>query len=364
MAGSGPAEEVDLSRARWASVCLAATLTLLGAACTPAPSTPTSSPAAPAAQAPLVAAEAAAVQPAPAAREVVNLTRATISITGTQWPDFVAEQKGFLEREGLQVETSVVNVRSSITSLITGAIEISFANAGDLILAVDQGADLVGVGSGVERALYKLIAQPDIRTFADLKGKKLSAAGPADAYTHVIRDILRQNGLDPDRDVEFIFGSSSNDRFLAVQAGGVDAALFVPPQDRELIEKGFSVLASTMDYYPQLQLSLTAVRRDWAEQNADVLRRYLRARAGASQWLNDPANRDEATKLLADTLKIPTDVAAYTYDQNIMRIQAFPNDGCIQRVGMEKLIEVLHALGQVQSVSPVERYIDRQWCQT
>jgi ABC-type nitrate/sulfonate/bicarbonate transport system substrate-binding protein len=111
----------------------------------------------------------------------------------------------------------------------------------------------------------------------------------------------------------------------------MDAALFVPPQDRELTEKGFSVLATTMDYYPQLQLSLTAVRRDWAEQHADVLRRYLRARAAASQWLNDPANRAEAIAILADKLKIPPDVAAYTYEQNVSRIQAFPNDGCILR---------------------------------
>ncbi|HLI27135.1 MAG TPA: ABC transporter substrate-binding protein [Chloroflexota bacterium] len=290
------------------------------------------------------------------------LKRATISVTGTQWPDFVAEEKGFLAREGLQVETIVVNVRSSITSLITGAVDISFANAGDLVLAVEQGANLVAVGSGVERAPYQLIARPEIHSFVDLRGKKVAAAGPADAYTYVLRDILRHHGLDPDRDVEFLFGSSSNDRFVALQAGGVDAALFVPPQDRELRERGFTVLAVTMDYYPQLQLSLTAVRRDWAEQNPEVLRHYLRARASASQWLNDPANRDEAIDILVNALKIPPDVAAYTYDQNISRIQAFPNDSCIQRAGMERLIEILHAMGQLQTRPPVERFIDQQWC--
>jgi ABC-type nitrate/sulfonate/bicarbonate transport system substrate-binding protein len=337
---------------------------LLSAACTSAAATQTSAPTAPAAPAaPIAASAPATAQPAPAG-EVVTLKRATISITGTQWPDFVAEQKGFLDRERLQIETSVVNVRSSITSLMTGAIDTSFANAGDLILAVDQGADVVAVGSGVERALDQLIAQPQLLAIPDLKGKTIGAAGPADAYTYVIRDILRQNGLNPDGDVEFMFGSSSNDRFLALQAGGIDAALFVPPQDHDLTGKAFSVLASTMDYYPQLQLSLTAVRRGWAEQNSHLVRRYLRARASASQWLNDPANRAEATQILVDTLKVSPDVAAYTCEANITRIQAFPNDGCIQRVGTEKLIEVLHTIGQLQTVSPVERYIDRQWCST
>ena len=349
-----------MGRARRVSVGLGAAVVLLGGACAPAMESPSASPAAPSG---LAASEVqAADATGPAQREVVDLKRATVSVTGTQWPEFVADKKGFYEREGLRVETIVVNPRSSITSLITGAIDLSFANAGDLVLAVDQGADLVAVGSGVERGLYLLIARPEIRTFADLKGKKIAAAGPADAYTYVLRDILRQNGVDPDRDVEFIFGSNSNDRFLALQAGGIDAALFVPPQDRELIEKGFSVLTSTLEYYPQLQLSLTAVRREWASQNADVLRRYLRARAAASQWLNDPANRAEAIGILVDTLKIPPDVAAYTYEQNVTRVQAFPNDGCIQRAGMEKLVDVLYAIGQLPTRVPVERYIDRQWC--
>jgi ABC-type nitrate/sulfonate/bicarbonate transport system substrate-binding protein len=283
-------------------------------------------------------------------------------VTGAQWPEFVAQDKGFYAREGLTVETLVVDVRTSITSLIGGSFEVSFANATDLVLAINRGANLVAVGSGLDRAPYALITAPAVRTFADLKGRKVGAAAQSDAYTVVLRDMLSNNGLDPEQDVEFVYGGSSNQRMVALQSGGLDASLILPPQERELTDKGFNALGSTLDYFPNLQLSLTAVRRDWAEQNADLLRRYLRAQGSASQWLNDPANRAEAAQILSDATKAPPDAAAYTYDQVVTRVHAYPDDGCIQRDGMERVLQVLASAGQIEGTPPVERYIDRQWC--
>jgi ABC-type nitrate/sulfonate/bicarbonate transport system substrate-binding protein len=332
-------------------------LALLAAACAAPTAAPPAAPAQPPASSAAPAAQPATPAPAPA-----TIQRATVSVTGAQWPEFVAQDKGFYAREGLTVETLVVDVRTSITSLIGGSFEISFANSTDLVLAINRGANLVAVGSGLDRAPYALITPPAVRTFADLKGRKIGATAPTDAYTTVIRDMLSRNGLDPELDVEFVYGGSSNQRMVALQSGGLDAALILPPQERELSDKGFNALASTLDYYPNLQLSLTAVRRDWAEQNADVLRRYLRAQASASQWLDDPANRAEAIQILSDATKAPPDAAAYTYDQFVTRVRAYPDDGCIQRSGMERLLQVLAATGQIEGTPPVEKYIDRQWC--
>ncbi|HLI27132.1 MAG TPA: ABC transporter substrate-binding protein [Chloroflexota bacterium] len=290
------------------------------------------------------------------------LRRATVSVTGAQWPEFVAQAKGFYAREGLTIDTLVVDVRALIPSLIGGSFEISFASATDLVLAIDRGANLVAVGSGLDRAPYALITPPTLRTFADLKGKRVGATTPNDAYTVVIRDILSKNGLDPDHDVEFLYGGSSNQRVAALQSGGLDAALVLPPQERELTERGFHALANTLDYYPNLQLSLTAVRRDWAEEHADVLRRYLRAQAAASRWLNDPANRAEAIQILGEATRASPDAAAYTYEVFVTRVRAYPDDGCIQRSGMEGLLQVLARAGLEEGTPSVEKYIDRRWC--
>jgi NitT/TauT family transport system substrate-binding protein len=324
--------------------------------------TPTAAPSATPALARPPEAAAAPAATAPAAPAPVTLQRATVSVTGAQWPEFVAQAKGFYAREGLSVETLVVDVRSSINSLLGGSFELSFANSTELVLAIDQGAKLVAVGSGIDRAPYALMTVPAVRGFADLRGRKVGATVPSDAYTYVLREMLTRNGLDPDRDVEFVYGGSSNQRMVALQSGGLDAALILPPQDRELMDQGLNAIASTLDYYPNLQLSLTATRRDWAEENPQVLRRYLRAQAGASQWLNDPANRAEAVQILAEATKSSGEAADYTYEQFIQRVNAYPDDGCIQRGGMEKLVQVLGAIGQVSGNPPVEKYLDRQWC--
>ena len=112
-----------------------------------------------------------------------------------------------------------------------------------------------------------------------------------------------------------------------------------------------------------LQLSITAARRDWAQENGDVLRAFLRAQAAASKWLNNPANKDEAAQILAEATKSSLASALYTYEQFVTRAHAYPDDGCIQRSGMENLLALLRETGQIEDASTnLDTLMDRQWC--
>jgi ABC-type nitrate/sulfonate/bicarbonate transport system substrate-binding protein len=230
------------------------------------------------------------------------------------------------------------------------------------VLLVEKGADLVAVGHGLDPAPYYVMVPGSIKTIADLKGKTVAAATPRDVYTTVLREILQKGGLDPDKDVKFFYGSNSNQRFAALKGGAVSAGLLVPPQTTMLEAEGFHGLAFLPDFYPKLALSLTAVRREWAEKNPDLLRRYMRAIAAANTWINDPANKKEAIDILVKENASDPKSAEEAYDMMVVKTGNYPKDGCIQTEGMKVLIKMLQDMGDLKGNPPVSKFVDTQWC--
>jgi ABC-type nitrate/sulfonate/bicarbonate transport system substrate-binding protein len=297
-----------------------------------------------------------------AGKDVYTMSRAGVSRAPADWPVFVAEQEGFFAREKIKVDSLYVSPANITGSLIGGAFDIALVPAYQLVLSVQKGAGLVAVGQGLDPAPYFLMAPASIKTFADLKGKTIAAATPGDVYTYVLKDVLRKGGIDPDKDVTFIYGNNSNQRMAALLNGAISAGLQLPPETGMLAERGFHSLAFFPDYYKRLTLSLTAVRRDWVAKNADHLRAYLRAIAAANVWLDDPANRQEAIAILMKNTQTSEKAATEAYQVFVRQIGNYPKDACIQPEGMEVLIAKLEQSGDVHGNPPVSKFIDRQWC--
>jgi ABC-type nitrate/sulfonate/bicarbonate transport system substrate-binding protein len=291
------------------------------------------------------------------------VTRGTVSTTAVEWPDIVARKKGFYEKEGLKVEQALISPTTITPSLIGGSIQIGFISASQLVIAVEAGADLVGVGKGADPSPYSLVTARSIETIADLKGKTLSLADPGDAYTEATREILRRAGLNPEKDINFRYGGNSNQRMAALIAGAVDAVPVVPPQDRLLLDQGFNSVAFYPDYFPNLALSVTAVTRAWAKSNSDALRAFMRAQAAAIAWLYDPVNKDEALSLLMEETKADLPAAIQSYDVYLTRLHIFPMNGCVETKGLEVLISMLSKINKtVKQGGAVSKYVDTQWC--
>jgi ABC-type nitrate/sulfonate/bicarbonate transport system substrate-binding protein len=305
---------------------------------------------------------AASAADAPAGPKV-QLHFVSPSITAQNWPHFIAAAEGFYDREGLQVEMTAIDPTTLLAALIGGSAEIALAPASQLVFGVDKKAAIVAVGSGADRVPYTFMSAPGIKTIKDLKGKKIGAVAPYETYTIVMKQILRKAGLDPEKDVDFVYGGGQNQRFAALMGGAVQAGLLSPPQDTKAAERGYNALAFTPDLYKFLQLSITTVRRDWAQQHPDVLRRYLRSQADASRWLNDRRNKAAAMQILEKATNITPDEAEAAYVAYVVRVHDFPNNYCVLRPGMEATITMMHDIGQTTATAAdVGRYVDDEWC--
>lgn len=303
----------------------------------------------------------AATTPSPAPSPA-TIRRGVMSVDAVNWPDYVAHAQGFYEREGLTVEDNMVDGRTTITALIGGSLDLAFGDATGFVLAVEKGASLVNVGWGADRIAYRLMAPPQIKTFADLRGKVVAASGPLEVYTTVLRELLKKGGLDPDKDVTFVYSGSQGQRFAALAGGAVQAGLIAIPANLELAAKGFHSLASTTDLYPTLSVSALIARSDWVQAHPDVIRRYLRAQADATAWLYAPANKERAIAVLVAATKSPPDIAAEVYREYIGGHE-FPTNACVARAGMQNLIKVMHETGRTAlTPAAVDKITDTQFC--
>ena len=123
---------------------------------------------------------------------------------------------------------------------------------GTVISAAIRGLPVRLVAGLMTSSPHVLLARPEIKTIKELIGKKVGLAGFGDATQVLARLILARNGIDPEKDVQFVpFGTDSG-RFAALQQKLADAVVTSPPLDFEGKKLGYNVLARAYEYvnYP------------------------------------------------------------------------------------------------------------------
>lgn len=275
----------------------------------------------------------------------------TVTVSGAQWRELVAQELGFFDDHGLDVEYTFARSNTATDALISGSADIGLADATLSVNAIQQGAPLEIVGQGVDRQPYYLVTSPDITSVEDLRGKTIGVENDVSVYTEMVKELLQDNGVDPS-EVNFVFGlASSTDRATALQGGAVNAVLLVPPATATLEAQGYNLVASALDVIPLMTQSATVANSEWAEANPDVVSSYLAALTDAVAWLKDETNRERAVEILATATESSPADADVAYDEYISERQVFDDDPCVNLDAVQELLDRSHALDLMQEAS-------------
>jgi ABC-type nitrate/sulfonate/bicarbonate transport system substrate-binding protein len=350
---------------RWLPIRIVA-LALLALACAPPPAP---SPAPPAASKPPAAATApppttapaaapATPPPAPPARAHVEYMMIVPNLN--YWHQFVAQELGFFDAQNLEVEQSYSETSSRLVqALASGSVHMGGPSPDAVINAVERGGGgLVIIAGELDKMAYSLVAARDVRTYADLRGKTLAAIGAQEGSTVVLRKMLGDHGLRPD-EYSFVPVGGTANRAAAVQNGTAAAALIGQPQDFRLTAEGYPNLGNSYEVFPYYPLNVIATRRDWAQQNADVVVRFLRAIIQADRWLYDPANREAAANVAVNSARMTLEEGLRSYDLLVTQTQAIPREADLPLGGLQAVIETM---AEVDLLSPPlpnpDKYVD------
>ncbi|HLQ26950.1 MAG TPA: ABC transporter substrate-binding protein, partial [Acidiferrobacterales bacterium] len=210
-----------------------------------------------------------------------------VTSTAYYWDVFAAMDKGFMRRQGLTVSPTKIDAASqSIQFVLTGAVDIVSTIPDLVINAIDKGGSLVIIGNEVTKVPWALMARPEIKTFADLKGKTIGVSAINDASTFLLRLLLQKQGLKPGDYQTIQLGGTPN-RYAALHKGAVQATLLAQPADFKAESEGMRRLGSVDQAFEGPAIVYVA-RKDWVKANGDKVVRFLRGAMQGAQWLYDP----------------------------------------------------------------------------
>jgi ABC-type nitrate/sulfonate/bicarbonate transport system substrate-binding protein len=276
----------------------------------------------------------------------------------------VAEREGYFAREGLDFSMLPVpgGGERLIAALHDGTADISHVATPFLVQAALAGSDAVAIAAEFNNPVYSLVANPENRTYADLRGKLIGMAAETGSITIAIRKLLALNGLRRE-DFRTRFVDGTPDRLSCLTAGDCDAVPLGQPQDFVAIRRGFRLLGLSTDAVPEYLYTVTAARRSWASSNKDAVVRYVRALSSAFRFIRDPANRSNVLKTIVETTGFAEANAKLTLalyfepDRGVL-----PKLGEINLTGMEQAIALMGEAGTIKAPLPAaERFVDLQY---
>ena len=229
-------------------------------------------------------------------------------------PLIIMKEKGMAEKafgeKGIKVNYyEITSGAKQSEAIAAGSLDIaSVINSASVILANAAGnpVEIFAGFSKPEKMFTIMTANPDIKTPADLKGKKI--AGPKGTVLHeLLVAALKKEGLSIN-DVEHINMGIPN-AVQAMLAGRVDCALAAAASVVNAEKNGGRILVTCEGYVSPLLIS--ACSKEFAKNHPDMLKMYTDTYKEAKAWME--ANMDEALAIGAKVQDISIEDAKKLY---------------------------------------------------
>jgi ABC-type nitrate/sulfonate/bicarbonate transport system substrate-binding protein len=204
---------------------------------------------------------------------------------------WVAHEGRLFEKNGIDAEVLYLQTTLGQTALIAGEIQMCVYSASLLTPARLQGADVVMLLSFLHKPIYRLVVRPEIRTVADLRGKRMGITRFGTVTDWTTRLLLSRLGLDAEKDVTLIQSGDVPVLVNGLTAGKtIDAAIMQPPYDKKLVAAGLRVLLNMQDMDIVLQQTGLNTTQKFIARNTDVVRRVVKSMIDGIHFMrNNPS---------------------------------------------------------------------------
>jgi NitT/TauT family transport system substrate-binding protein len=306
-------------------------------------------------------AAAAVVLIAPAiAQSQITLRVPVVSRTVFYLPAWTAEKQGFFKDEGLDVKIEVYDGSEKIFhDLRAGTHQIAIASIESVIAEAYKGGTLRIVAGIAKRPPHFIIAQPEIKTLADLKGKTIGVVSMHEGTTFFVADIAKAGGFAlGDVKVEAVGGSPTRARLLKERK--IDMGLQPYPLSYEAEAQGFTNLGAMAKLVPDYQFVSVMVDENWASKNRRVLAGFLKALRRGTEYMF--AHPDESAELGAKELRTSPAFARRALEDTLsMDIMA--RDLSLADASLRRVFSIMQQAGVLGRDLPFEpaRFVDESY---
>jgi len=243
------------------------------------------------------------ILPTPQAIAQEKLRLGLSSIGATNGSIWAAEEKGLFRKHGVDVEVIFIGGGGArvVSSLLAGDIHFSVGGGEGSIRSQMRGAETVIASSTLTKGLQRILAKPEIKSYQDLKGRKIGITQFGSAAHLVLALMLKKWNMRPDQ-VQTLQVGSSPALLASLEKGGIDAAVLTLPTFFLAEDKGYRVVGDpmTMDiYYLQNTLETT---RSFLRKNRDQALKFMRGYIEGIAYFKK--NKKESLDIMGRKLRI------------------------------------------------------------
>ena len=265
-------------------------------------------------------------------------------------PLIVAIHRSFFKEEGLDLELIRLVPTVAHNALLLNEVQYHGLADSGLRLAA-RGAPLKAIFYGADRPMYYLVGKKDVRTVAELKGKKIGVSTFGGTSDLSARLLLKQHGIDEKNTTLLQFGSEGT-RVGALKAGAADAIIVPVPAVAILRQEGYNELAFVGDAVDFASNGYTTTEKR-IKENSQEVKKVVRSIYRGLRFSKE--NPEETVRVIEKEWKIKADVARGSYDAII---KALNDDGIIGEKQLSIHFDLIRRTEKDIGEIPVDKVVD------
>ncbi len=254
----------------------------------------------------------------------------------------VADKQGLFAKYGIEVETeNLPNSDVLRASLAAGKGDLAYLAVDNAVAMVELAHEDVIIVMGGEGSQNELMAQPEIKSIKELRGKTLIVDAPNTAYALQMKKILLLNGMRAGKDYEIKPFGATPARLAAMREHKEFAgSMLGPPTSIVAKHEGFVSVGSVRELIGPYQAAGYFTERAWALGHRDTLTSFLSACIEAQRWLMAPANKQQVIELLVKESHLAPEVAAESYESSINHPGGFAAEARFDLEGFKNVLKL------------------------
>jgi sulfonate transport system substrate-binding protein len=222
--------------------------------------------------------------------------------TPSNTPIWVADQKGFLKKNGLNAEVIAISASTIvIQALLTGEVDFIIAPSATLVTSRLAGADTVMVSTNLPLFIDHIVSLGDITTVEQLKGKIGGVNRLGTTSDMTLRLALRRLGVDPEKETKIIATGENPQRLAALARNLTQFTLLGEPLVKEAEKMGFRDLYDIGTLKIPYHVNAVVTREKTVKERRPFVLKVVRAFTEALHFIK--TNKEETKALIAKNLK-------------------------------------------------------------
>lgn len=283
-------------------------------------------------------------------------------ISAASLPWWIAKEARYYEKYGLDVDMIYVGASPVIIqAMLGGQAGVGAGGGPPLVTNVLQGGDVVQVATTVPYAIQSLIVKPEIRTPADLAGKKIGISRLGAIPHFTLQAIVKLHNV---QGINIVQTGTTTQAITSLSQGLVDGIITSAPFTFRLMKDGYRELVSPKEFKKagvEFLIQGLVARKSFAVKNREVVVAMIKATMEGTRQMF--VNEKQAKSVLAKyTRQSDPDILDQTYK---FAVDVFVKDPTVTPGSIQPIVQQSAQFNLIDAklaaATPVSAYYDNSY---